>query len=880
MRAKLSIFVMGALVASSSMVQGASAQVGGGNTFVVNENQLVVATLTSTLDGTTTPALAWLMGSTADSSKFAVSATGDVTFIANPNFEIATDGNTDNEYLVDVSEDNGASFERIRVFVSDVNEAPVITSNSGGATAAINYAENATTTVTTVTSTDVDGDARTYSFGGGADDTDFAINATTGVLTFVAAPDFEDDASRTVIVEATDDGTGTLTDTQTITVTITNVNEAPVITSNNSFTYAENATTAVATVAASDEDVADDVTFSISGGADLASFAINATTGVLTFLASPNREVQASYVVEVTATDDGTGTLTDTQTVTVTITGVNESNPQITSDGGGSTAAINYAENATSAVTTVTATDADNDGVTYSFGGGADDTDFAINATTGVLTFVAAPDFEDDASRTVIVEATDDGTGTLTDTQTITVTITDVNENPVITSNGGGSTAAINYAENATSTVATVVATDVDGDALTYSISASSGFEIDATTGALTFAVSPDFETQDSYVVTVTATDDGTGLLTDTQTITVTITNVNESVVITSNGGGSTAAVNYAENATSAVTTVVATDVDGDAVVYSITGGANDVDFLINATTGVLTFADAPDFENGTATRVVEVTATANGQTDTQTITVTILNDVPTNLVVTPSMGGFQFSVGATSEPFALIYSFEVRLTSTPNAEWISVGSATTRGAIGGLDNLSSYDIRVRAFDLLSLTFGDFVTTTATTLDAAGLNGSNGSNGSNGTDGTNGSNGTDGTNGAAGPAGATGATGPAGATGATGPAGATGATGAAGATGATGAAGVLVGFDGKVTTLSKAQVRILSLKAVGATSVRVNMYKKSNESFTTMQKRFLAVKKAIIKANPNAIVTAKYHSNTTKACASKSNRCAVVTFTA
>ena len=61
------------------------------------------------------------------------------------------------------------------------------------------------------------------------------------------------------------------------------------------------------------------------------------------------------YEVEVTV-DDGNG-LNDVQDISVTITDVNEA-PIVTSDGGGTTAAVNVAEN-TTAVTTVTATDED-----------------------------------------------------------------------------------------------------------------------------------------------------------------------------------------------------------------------------------------------------------------------------------------------------------------------------------------------------------------------------------------------------------------------------------------------------------------------------------------------------------------------------------------
>ena len=79
----------------------------------------------------------------------------------------------------------------IAVTVTNTNEAPVITSNGAGATAAISVAENQTA-VTTVTSTDVDASATaTYTISGGADASKFAINASTGVLTFVSAPDLK-----------------------------------------------------------------------------------------------------------------------------------------------------------------------------------------------------------------------------------------------------------------------------------------------------------------------------------------------------------------------------------------------------------------------------------------------------------------------------------------------------------------------------------------------------------------------------------------------------------------------------------------------------------------------------------------------------------------
>src|SRR5204862_58801 len=79
----------------------------------------------------------------------------------------------------------------VTINVTNVNEAPVITSDGGGATASINVAENSTA-VTTVTSTDVDaGDSKSFSISGGADSALFTINSSTGALSFLAAPNFE-----------------------------------------------------------------------------------------------------------------------------------------------------------------------------------------------------------------------------------------------------------------------------------------------------------------------------------------------------------------------------------------------------------------------------------------------------------------------------------------------------------------------------------------------------------------------------------------------------------------------------------------------------------------------------------------------------------------
>ncbi|SEI94366.1 Cadherin domain-containing protein, partial [Allopseudospirillum japonicum] len=129
--------------------------------------------------------------------------------------------------------DGGTSANIDTSVVVSSNAAPVITSNSGGDTAAINVAENSTT-VTMVTATDAEDDTLAFSISGGADSTLFSIDANSGALTFKAAPDYENPqdqgdtaGNNTYVVEVQADDSNGGTDTQTLTVTVTDVNETP-----------------------------------------------------------------------------------------------------------------------------------------------------------------------------------------------------------------------------------------------------------------------------------------------------------------------------------------------------------------------------------------------------------------------------------------------------------------------------------------------------------------------------------------------------------------------------------------------------------------------------------------------------------------------------
>ena len=127
-----------------------------------------------------------------------------------------------------ISDGNGGTATAVTtITVTGVNDLPSITSNGGGVTAAVPVAENSTA-VTAVAAIDPDvGQSLVYAIVGGADAARFTLNPTTGVLAFVAEPNFEapDDANGdnvyNVMVEVSDGSGGVAS--QQIAITVTNV---------------------------------------------------------------------------------------------------------------------------------------------------------------------------------------------------------------------------------------------------------------------------------------------------------------------------------------------------------------------------------------------------------------------------------------------------------------------------------------------------------------------------------------------------------------------------------------------------------------------------------------------------------------------------------
>ncbi|HEX9946292.1 MAG TPA: cadherin domain-containing protein, partial [Allosphingosinicella sp.] len=663
----------------------------------VTENSTTFAIAALDTEG---DALTYKIVGGADSDKMYINTTtGVLSFYSAPNFEAPGDVGANGVYDVIVRAADGdlAVTQAFAITIANVNEGVMISSNGAGAAAAFSIQENQSV-ATTVTSRDnPTGTSVTYSLVTGSDSSKFAINAQTGVLSFVTAPNFESptDGNRDnvyqVTVKAFD---GTVTDTQALSITVTNVNEAFSITSfggGDTAQVAWNENNAGFTITTNEQD-AGNLTFTIVGGADASRFAFswaNGKDGNFNFTPAPNFEAPGDsnadnvYHVTIQASD---GTHTDTQAITFTVANVNEA-PVITTNGGGASATVSIVENGT-AVTTVAATDVDGTtAFTYSISGGADASKFTINSATGALRFVNAPNFEvrtDVGANNVydvVVKVSD---GSLFDTQAIAVTVTNLNEAPVITSGGGGASAVYSVAENG-SFVGTQSASDPESTSVSWSIvggADAAKFTINWT-GGLNFVAAPNFESptdsgaNNVYDVIVQASD---GTFTDTQAIAVTVTNVNEAPVITSGGAGATAAITVGENGLVA-TTVASTDPENTARTYSISGGVDAAKFSIDAATGVLSFVAAPDFEapaDSGANNVYDVIVRASDGilADTQALAVTVanVNEAP---VIGSNGGGAAASVQVDENGLAVT----TVLASDPD------GGAPSFAIAGGADS-------------------------------------------------------------------------------------------------------------------------------------------------------------------------------------------------
>ena len=301
-------------------------------------------------------------------------------------------------------------------------------------------------------------------------------------------------------------------DTVTVTVEAQD-NTAPAFTSGADFSTNENQA-ATFQVTAMDPDAADAVSYAITGGADLAQFQINATSGLLTIPTSPDHEnpIDADgdnvYLVTVTATG-GTGAraLSTDQAITVTVNDVDEP------PAGSVSAQPETVLGGKDVQLTSSVADPENDPLTYAWTSSGGGTFTNASAANPRWTAPAAGT----ADRTVTL------TLTVTDTVGETAFSTDVtvraNQPPtvmlagLITEVSGGASQQLN-----------AVVTDPEGDTLTYAWTSVGGGSFDNAGALVTGWTAPDAtDTDQTVTLTLTVTDDGAGALSASDEAVITV---------------------------------------------------------------------------------------------------------------------------------------------------------------------------------------------------------------------------------------------------------------------------------------------------------------------------------------------------------------------
>ena len=588
-------------------------------------------TATDANKGTT---LTYRLDDGTDADAFDIdSETGQLKTKASLDFE------TQKTYAVTLTVSDGKLTDTLAatINISDVNEAPVFATDSLTTHTVAENTPAGENIGTPYKATDVDGDTLTYRLDDGTDAAAFDIDSETGQLKTKASLDFETKKTYPVTLTVSD---GELTGTLVVTINVSDVNEAPVFAVDSLTTHAVTENTPAGEnigtpYKATDVD-ADTLTYRLDE-ADADAFDIDSKTGQLKTKASLDFETKKTYAVTITVSD---GKLTGTLAATINISDVNEA-PVFAAD---SLTTHAVAENTpadsltTHAVaentpagenigTPYSATDADGDTLTYRLDDGTDAAAFDIDSETGQLKTKAALDFETKKTYAVTITVSD---GEFTDTITVTIDVTDVEENrdPTFTE---GSTTTRSIPENTPPSVnigSAVSATDPDEDTLTYSLGGTDAdaFDINSTSGQLQTKAHLDYETKNSYSVTVSVSDGNSG--TDSITVTINIINVveNRRPIFTE---GSTATRSIPENTPAGQNigdAVSATD-PGDTLTYTL-GGTDADAFDIDSTSGQLKTKAALDYETKDSYSVTVSVSDRRGRSNSITVTINIVNAV------------------------------------------------------------------------------------------------------------------------------------------------------------------------------------------------------------------------------------------------------------
>jgi VCBS repeat-containing protein len=480
----------------------------------------------------------------------------------------AANFNGEDSFEVRVADESAADTITVTVVVAAANDAPVITS------VAVTAATEDELYRYQVTASDVDNDALTFTLTSAPEG---MTMSAAGLIEWTPANGV---SSGAVTVSVSDDVD---TVTQSFEVTVRATNDAPVFVSSPVTTAREDETYTY-DVNATDAD-GNELSYSLLSAPE--GMTIDPASGVITW--TPLEGVtDASVVVQVT---DGIAPVT--QGYSIDVEAVNDA-PVIT----GLPLSITTDEDNAGSLS-LTATDAEGADLSWSIGSNATHGNAVVSGSS--VTYMPAADYNGEDSFTVSVSD-----GSLTDTVTVSVNVAAANDAPVITSE------ALLEATEDEAYSYSVAANDVDGDDITFTLSAKPEGMTISDEGVIAWTPA---EGVTSAAVTVVASDTA---LSASQSFTITVIAVNDAPVITSEP------VTAAAEDTQYEYSVVATDAENDALTYELTEAPEGM--AIN-TTGLITWTP----ENGVSSASVTVVVSDNALSVTQsyTITVSAENDAP-----------------------------------------------------------------------------------------------------------------------------------------------------------------------------------------------------------------------------------------------------------
>ena len=510
--------------------------------------------------------------------------------------------------------------------------------------------------LTLISTIDDDGGDVTYTWTQDGSDTVDVLTGGSVVtnqanLTFTP-PDQDTDYELTFILTAR--GGATPTDVTTTATLMVSVNPfIPLFTTaQTSISLLEGVTEVVTATATATSGTAE-ISYGLSGD-DASLFSLSTSTGALTFVEAPDFENPADagtnnvYNATITATNNeaGAASVTNSSTLALTITITNDAPPQITSP-----TSFSLAENTTEVATAGQIAAVDNDRpssettITYSLTGA--DADLFSISTAGVLAFRQAPDFEapaDDggdnvyqitlvATSSASVLASTDPADAVAELA-LTITVTGMLDETIAFTTPEGAAAPTTLAVSVISAtpgtsaliVGTFSAQDGDDETVTFSLTGTDAGLFTLTEDANnpgTFTIrfigltmsTPVNPSGASYALTVQATTTSG----DSEDLALTINfEADEPPVFT------TTAANEVQEGTTEALTLVATDANGDAIVFTLSGGADRARFSLSG--AVLSFTTAPEFANPTdadTNNIYELTATATSTATSSNISQT-----------------------------------------------------------------------------------------------------------------------------------------------------------------------------------------------------------------------------------------------------------------